>query len=178
MQRIPGAVDVHVHQVFSYPTLFLNVDRTRAQSVGLSQQDVANSLLLTLSSSAQITPSFWVNPATGFEYSVAVQVPQYQIGSMQNLENIPISSASPNKPQQLLSNLGASKPKCPALGDLSLQQPAYDRHLCLNRGTRPGRRRERHPENFEGLSGAKLPRGTQMEISGQVATMASSSSPG
>ena len=94
IQHIPGAVDVHVHQMFSYPTLFLDVDRTRAQSVGLSQQDVANSLLLTLSSSFQITPSFWVNPANGVEYNVAVQVPQYKMDSMQSLENIPVSSAS------------------------------------------------------------------------------------
>ena len=66
--------------------MYLNVDRTRAQSVGLSQQDVANSVLLTLSSSFQINPSFWVNPANGFEYNVAVQVPQYKIDSMQSLE--------------------------------------------------------------------------------------------
>ena len=105
IQLIPGAVDVHVQQLFSAPTLFLNVDLTRAQTVGLTEQDVANSLLLTLSSSFQINPSFWVNPATGVEYNVAVQVPQYKIDSMQSLDNIPISSATPNRPQQLLSNL-------------------------------------------------------------------------
>ena len=82
-------MDVHVQQLRSYPTLFLNVDRTKAQSVGLSQQDVANSLLLSLSSSFQINPSFWVNPANGIEYNVAVQVPQYKIDSMQALDNIP-----------------------------------------------------------------------------------------
>ena len=65
VQHVPGAVDVHVHQMFSYPTLFFDVDRTRAQSVGLSQRDVANSLQLALSSSFQVTPSFWVNPSTG-----------------------------------------------------------------------------------------------------------------
>ena len=89
IQHIPGAVDVHVQQLRSYPTLFLDVDRTKAQSVGLSQQDVANSLLLSLSSSFQINPSFWVNPANGVEYNVAVQVPQYKIDSMQALDNIP-----------------------------------------------------------------------------------------
>ena len=68
IQHIPGAVDVHVQQLRSYPAIFLDVDRTRVQSVGISQQDVANSVLLTLSSSAQVTPSFWVNPATGYEY--------------------------------------------------------------------------------------------------------------
>ena len=94
IQHIPGAVDVHVQQLRSYPAIFLNVDRTRVQSVGLSQQDVANSVLLTLSSSFQVSPSFWVNPANGYEYNVAVQVPQYKIDSMQSLDNIPISSAS------------------------------------------------------------------------------------
>ena len=71
---------------------------------GLSQQDVANSVLLTLSSSFQINPSFWVNPATGIEYNVAVQVPQYKIDSMQALDNIPISSAS-TKAAQILGNM-------------------------------------------------------------------------
>ena len=69
--------------------------------LGLSEQDVANSLLLTLSSSFQINPSFWVNPANGMEYNVAVQVPQYKIDSMQSLDNIPISSAGPGRPQEL-----------------------------------------------------------------------------
>ncbi len=105
IEVIPGAVDVHIQQLFSAPTLYLDVDRTRAQTVGLSEQDVANSLLLTLSSSFQINPSFWVNPANGMEYNVAVQVPQYKVDSMQSLDNIPISSAGPGRPQQLLSNL-------------------------------------------------------------------------
>ena len=84
IQHIPGAVDVHVQQLFSYPTLLLDVNRTRAQSVGLSEQDIANSLLLSLSSSYQINPSFWVNPVSGINYNVAVQVPQYKIDSMQS----------------------------------------------------------------------------------------------
>ena len=105
IQQIPGAVDVHVQQLFSAPTLFLNVDRTRAQSVGLSQQDVANSLLLTLSSSFQINPSFWVNPANGIEYNVAVQVPQYKIDSMQTLDNIPDFLVRHAQRPQVLGNL-------------------------------------------------------------------------
>src|SRR4029077_17028237 len=106
VQHVPGTVDVHVQQLFSYPTLFLNIDRTRAQSVGLSQQDVANSLLLTLSSSFQINPSFWVNPSNGNEYNVTVQVPQYKIDSLQALNNIPVSSVSTKTPQ-VLGNLAA-----------------------------------------------------------------------
>jgi len=173
VQQIPGAVDVHVHQLFSYPTLFLDVDRTRAQSVGLSQQDVANSLLLSLSSSSQITPSFWVNPTSGFEYNVAVQVPQYQISSMQNLENIPISSASANRPQELLSNLAQLHLNAePALITHFNNQPMIDIYASAE-----GR-------DLGGVAGdirkvlkqyqSKLPRGTQMTLSGQVATMTSS----
>ncbi len=87
---LPGAADVHVQQMYSTPALFLNVDRTRAQSVGLSQNDVAQSVLLTLSSSFQTAPSFWVDPKSGVEYNVAVQVPQYKFDTMQSLQNIPV----------------------------------------------------------------------------------------
>ena len=129
-QHIPGAVDVHVQQLFSSPTLFLNVDRTRALSVGLSQQDVANSLLLTLSSSFQINPSFWVNPSNGIEYNVAVQVPQYKIDSMQTLDNIPISSlrdenaAGAGQPGAVERQRGAG-------AHHALQQSDHDRYLCV-----------------------------------------------
>ena len=96
------------------------------QSVGLSQQDVANSLLLSLSSSFQITPSFWVNPANGNEYNVAVQVPQYKIDSMQTLDNIPISSATTLTPQ-ILGNLArVSVTSEPALISHYDSQPMID----------------------------------------------------
>ena len=147
IQHIPGAVDVHVQQLFSYPTMFLNVDRTRAQSVGLSQQDVANSLLLTLSSSFQINPSFWVNPANGIEYNVAVQVPQYKIDSMQSLENIPISSASTTNAASL-GKSGAAERQRRARLDHALQHPADDRRLCLGRRARPRRRGSRTSKKF------------------------------
>ena len=133
------------------PTIFLNVDRTRAQSVGLSQQDVANSLLLTLSSSFQINPSFWVNPANGIEYNVAVQVPQYKIDSMQALDNIPISSASTKTPQ-ILGNLAHDEREYRTGADHPLQQPADDRRLCFRRRARSGRRGQRHSESAEGFS--------------------------
>jgi multidrug efflux pump subunit AcrB len=173
VERIPGAVDAHVQQLFSYPTLFLNVDRTRAQSVGLSEQDVANSLLLALSSSFQINPSFWVNPSTGTEYNVAVQVPQYKIDSVQSLDNIPISSASPNRPQELLSNLAQLN-----LNALPALISHYDNQPMINVYTSVEGR------DLGGVAGDirnvlkdfehRLPRGTHMELRGQVATMASS----
>jgi multidrug efflux pump subunit AcrB len=172
IQHIPGAVDVHVQQLRSYPAIFLNVDRTRVQTVGLSQQDVANSVLLSLSSSAQVTPSFWVNPATGYEYNVSVQVPQYKIDSMQSLDNIPISSARTAAPQ-ILGNMGTLNVNAePAL----LSQ--YDTQAMMNvYASVEGRDLGGVDADIQKVLADfqnKLPRGTQLFRRGQVATMTSS----
>jgi CzcA family heavy metal efflux pump len=173
VQLIPGAIDVHVQQLFSAPTLFLNVDRTRAQTVGLSEQDVANSLLLTLSSSFQINPSFWVNPVNGMEYNVAVQVPQYKIDSMQTLDNIPISGDTPNKPQELLSNLAQVNLNIePALITHYNNQPMIDVYASVE-GRDLGGVASDIRNVLKGYE-SKLPRGTELELRGQVATMESS----
>jgi CzcA family heavy metal efflux pump len=172
IQHIPGAVDVHVQQLRSFPAIYLDVDRARVQSVGVSQQDVANSLLLTLSSSAQVTPSFWVNPASGYEYNVAVQVPQYKIDSMQSLDNIPITSVSSKTPQ-ILGNMGTLSVNTePAL----LSQ--YDSQAMMNvYASVEGRDLGGVDADIQKVLADfqdKLPRGTQLVRRGQVATMTSS----
>jgi multidrug efflux pump subunit AcrB len=172
IQHIPGAVDVHVQQLRSFPAIFLDVDRTRVQSVGLSQQDVANSVLLTLSSSAQVSPSFWVNPANGFEYNVAVQVPQYKIDSMQSLDNIPISSALTKTPQ-ILGNMGTLRVNTePALLSEYDNQPMMNVYASVE-----GRDLGGVDTDIQKVLADykdKLPRGTQLFRRGQVATMTSS----
>src|SRR2546430_2398806 len=75
--QIPGAADVHVHQAVHGPDLRVNVDRTRAQQIGLSQNDVARTMLISLSSSGQTAPNYWLNFQNGVNYQVAVQTPQY-----------------------------------------------------------------------------------------------------
>ncbi len=172
IKQIPGAVDVHVQQLFSAPTMFLNVDRTQAQSVGLSQQDVANGLLLTLSSSFQINPSFWVNPANGIEYNVAVQVPQYKIDSLQSIQNIPISSPTTTTPQ-VLSNLAQLSVNVePALISHYDAQPMINIYSSIEGRDLGGVDTDIQKvlADFQD----KLPRGTQIERRGQVATMNSS----
>jgi len=172
VQRVPGAVDVHVQQLFSYPTLFLNIDRTRAQEVGLSQQDVANSILLTLSSSFQINPSFWVNPANGNEYNVAVQVPQYKIDSMQTLENIPVSSISTTTPQ-ILGNLSQIRVNVePALITHYNSQPMIDVYASVEGRDLGGV--DGDIQNILKKFQSQLPRGSQLARQGQAATMTSS----
>ncbi len=93
VSRIPGAADVHIHQIVDYPELRVNVDRSKAVQVGLTQRDVSNSLLISLSSSGQVAPNQWLNPQNGVNYQVAVQTPQYRIDSVDSLMHTPISSS-------------------------------------------------------------------------------------
>jgi len=172
LQHIPGAVDVHVQQLRSYPAIYLDVDRTRAQSVGLSEQDVANSVLLSMSSSFQINPSFWVNPSNRFEYNVAVQVPQYKIDSMTTLDNVPISSASTKTPE-ILGNLATvSVNSEPALLSEYDAQSMVDIYASVE-----GRDLAAVDSDIQKVLAdfrGKLPRGTQLVRRGQVETMTSS----
>jgi multidrug efflux pump subunit AcrB len=91
---IPGAVDVHLAQVMDTPELLVNVDRTAAQDVGLTMRDVASDLLISLSSSSQTAPNFWMDPKTGVQYPVAIQTPQIRVDSIQSLETTPLTSGS------------------------------------------------------------------------------------
>ena len=102
----PGAVDVHVQQAFDAPTLqHGHRSDSRAQSVGMKARDVAQNVLVSLSSSFQTAPSFWLDPQNGVSYSVAVQTPQYRLDSLQALENTPIGAARRGAAPQILGNL-------------------------------------------------------------------------
>jgi multidrug efflux pump subunit AcrB len=89
--RIPGAVDVHIHQVVDYPEIRVNVDRNKAGQVGLTQRDVTNSLLISLSGSSQIAPAQWLNWASGVQYQISVQTPQRKIDTLDALMQTPIA---------------------------------------------------------------------------------------
>jgi multidrug efflux pump subunit AcrB len=90
-RKIPGLVDMNLKQVFDYPNLDVNVDRIRAARLGLSQRDVANSLLITLSSSALVAPSYFLNPQNSVNYIVAVKVPLKKLTSVDDLLSTPIT---------------------------------------------------------------------------------------
>ena len=92
--RIPGAADVHVHQVVDAPELRINVDRIKAGQLGLTQRDVASSLLISLSGSSQVAPNFWLNWKNGVSYNILIQTPQYKIDSVAKLMRTPVSAAS------------------------------------------------------------------------------------
>ncbi|HWG68811.1 MAG TPA: efflux RND transporter permease subunit [Steroidobacteraceae bacterium] len=94
LHGVPGAVDLHIQQSGDYPQFDVNVDRTKAQLLGLTEQSVASNLLVSLSGSFQTAPSFWVDSKTGTQYQVATQTPQYQLQSLNDLGNTPLSAGT------------------------------------------------------------------------------------
>ncbi len=108
LKFVPGTVDFRIQQPFNYPKIHIDVDRTKANEIGLSQKDVAQNLLIALSGSFQTAPSFWLDPRTGVSYSVQTQSPQYRITKPQDLENIPINNGTPQTGvPQILSGIAA-----------------------------------------------------------------------
>ena len=101
IRTVPGIADLRIQQVFNYPQINVEVDRTLASEVGLSQRDVANSLLVTLSGSQQVHPNFWLNPENGVSYPIVAQMPQYRVDTMSDLINIPLASSEANAMQYL-----------------------------------------------------------------------------
>jgi multidrug efflux pump subunit AcrB len=101
IRTVPGIADLRIQQVFNYPQLNVDVDRTLASAVGLSQRDVANSLLITLSGSAQVHPNFWLNNENGVSYPIVAQMPQYRVDTMSDLVNVPVASSESNAMQYL-----------------------------------------------------------------------------
>jgi multidrug efflux pump subunit AcrB len=107
VRYVPGAADVRIQQPFDYPNMTVNVDRTRAQSIGLTQRDVAQSLLIALSGSFQTTPNFYLDPKSGVSYSVAIQTPQYNLDSLAALKSLPVNSGSSTQ-MSVASSMGSS----------------------------------------------------------------------
>ncbi|MEH2321709.1 efflux RND transporter permease subunit [Nostoc sp.] len=171
MTRIPGAVDVHLQQVVDAPELRLDVDRTEAQQLGMTQRDVANSVLTSLSSSGQAAINQWLDPKKGVSYTLAVQVPQYKIDSIDSLKNTPVGNGQ--TAPQLLGNLASVK------RDTVMQvvnhyniQPVFD--IYANSSGRDLGGVARDVNRIIADYQKKLPKGSQINVRGQVQTMNSS----
>ena len=171
MLHIPGAADVHVHQVANAPEIRVNVDRTRASQVGLTQRDVASSLLISLSSTSQIAPNFWLNPANGVNYPVGVQTPIYRMDSSDTLASTPITGAG--GAPELLSNLATFErgEEMQVVNHYNVQ-PVMDIFANVQDRDLGGFARDvdRVLEDVR----KKLPRGVFIDMRGQVETMNSS----
>jgi multidrug efflux pump subunit AcrB len=109
--NVPGIVDAHVQQELDAPEMYYDIDRTRAQELGLNVQSVANNINISLSSSEQVSPNFWTDPRNGIPYYLAVQTPEYRLHNKNDLDNTPISSTVAGNAQitNLLGNISSSK---------------------------------------------------------------------
>jgi len=188
VRYVPGAADARIQQPFNYPMMKVDVDRTRAQQVGLTQKDVAASLLVSLSGSFQTAPSFYLDPNNGVSYSVAIQSPQYKLDSLAALQSLPVNGALPiqqpggstaaatpgaQRTEQVLGNLASITPGF-ELGTVSHYnvQPVIDIYANVD-GTDLGSV-TRKIEKIIDQHKAELPRGSHFILRGQSETMKSS----
>ncbi len=168
VQAIPGAVDVHIHQEVSYPTVQVNVDRLKAEQIGLQQRDVANSMLISLSGSGQTAPNQWLNPQNGVNYQVVVQSPQYRMDSFDALKRTPVTTTAGNN-SQLLANLATLKRGVSTIVvDHYNIQPTFDVYADVDRRDLGGVANEIH-KIIKAEKG--LPSGAFIELRGEVTTM-------
>src|SRR5947207_867704 len=167
--EIPGAADVHLHQVVHGPDLRVNVDRTRAQQIGLSQNDVARTMLISLSSSGQASPNVWLNFQNGVNYQVAVQTPQYKMDTLQDLKNTPV--VAPNQPRpELLGNLATvERRESPIIVNHYDVQPVFD--VLANVQGRDLGGVAGQVNKILDQTKKNLPRGTFLNVRGQVESM-------
>jgi CzcA family heavy metal efflux pump len=94
IRAIPGVADARIQQSNQAPTFNVDVDRTQAQLLGLTTRDVANSMVVNLAGSSQVAPTYWLNPATGVTYPIVMQTPQNQIDSLAALSALPVGNGS------------------------------------------------------------------------------------
>jgi multidrug efflux pump subunit AcrB len=172
MRSVPGAVDVHIQQLVDQPRLQYDIDRTRIQQVGLTERDVAGNVLVSLSSSFQTTPNFWLNPKNGVSYNIAVQTPQYKLDSIDAVGNIPVNSPAVPAPQ-LFENLSTmSRMSEPAIVSHYDVQRVIDIYASVQGRDLGGVAND--VQRIIADATKKLPRGSRIVTRGQVATMQSS----
>ena len=170
MRFVSGTADLRIQQPFDQPDLNLRVERTKAEELGFSAQDIAQNLLVSLSGSFQTSPAFWLDPKNHVSYSIATQTPQYRADTLQDLQNIPVTGTDPTAPPSIMASLvsvqrGAGMavvshynvaPVIDIFGTVAgrdLGGVATDINKAID-ATRP-----------------QLPRGSQVVVRGQVQTM-------
>lgn len=169
IKYIPGIADLHIQQAFNQPELRINVDRTRAGEVGLTERDVATSLLVSLSGSAQTAPSFWVNPQNHVSYPLVAQVPQYLVDSLSALENISITGGTSREPQVLGGLATISRGQGESVVSHYDVQPVIDIFGAVqdrDLGAVAGK-----IQGIIDASAPELPKGSTVVMRGQVETM-------
>ncbi len=172
VQAIPGIADAHIHQEIANPTLAVNVDRLKARQIGLTQQDVAQSMLISLTGTGQTAPNEWLNPQNGVNYQVVVQTPQYRIDSLQSLARTPITSPAGNTSQLLGNVANFERSVTPVVIDHYDIQPVYDIYASTDQRDLGGIATD--IRKIMDQTEKTLPVGTTLALRGEVQTMTDS----
>ena len=169
VQAIPGVVDAHIHQQLEQPTIDVNVDRLKARQIGLTQQDIANSMLISLTGTGQTAPNEWLNPQNGVNYQVVVQTPQYRIDSMQSLARTPLTSPQGNASQMLSNVANFQRDVTPIIINHYNIQPTYDIYADVDQRDLGGVASAIRKVMDKSVD--DLPQGTTLALRGEVETM-------
>jgi multidrug efflux pump subunit AcrB len=169
LRGIPGAVDVHVHQVLDGPRLKLDVDRALAMQSGLTERDVAQSLLISLTGSGTTNTNFWLNPKNGVSYQVAVQMPQHRVDGVPVLENIPVVAGGATSPALLTTLASVQRATTPVALNHYNVQPVFDVYANVQ-GTDLGSVADRVEKAVDELR-KDLSKASTIAMRGQVQSM-------
>jgi multidrug efflux pump subunit AcrB len=168
LRHVAGLVDARIQQSLSSPGFNVDVDRTRAQYVGVTERDVTNSLVINLAGSSQVAPTFWLNPDNGVSYPIVMQTPQYQVDTLAALKNLPITAAG--APSQ---TLGAIANVSRVARSASISQYNIQSMIQIY-GTTQGRDLGAVAADVQKIvdeSAQNAPKGAQVVLLGQVRTM-------
>ena len=169
MRAIPGVADARLQQGSTYPALAVDVNRTQASRLGLTEKDVANSLNTSLAGSAQTAPAYWLNPRNGVSYPIVAQTPQYRVDTLSDLNNVPLNGAPGSTPQIMGAVASLHRESVPAVVSHYAIEPAYDVYAATQ-----GRDLGAVAADINSLIKATakdLPKGASVTLRGQVTTM-------
>ena len=171
IRRVPGIADVRIQQSRKNPVLNIDVDRTRAQQLGITARDVTNNLAVNLAGSSQVAPTFWLNPANGVSYPIVIQTPQYQLDSLSALANVSVGGNSGNTPQ----TLGALANFTRTAGNALVSQYDIQPLIQINATTqdRDLGAVAKDIRNIIADTAKDVPKGSSVVLLGQVRTMES-----
>jgi CzcA family heavy metal efflux pump len=173
VRRIPGVADARIQQSARSPTFNVDVDRTRAQYVGLTERDVANSMVVNLAGSSQVAPTYYLDPKNGVSYSIVMQTPQYQLDSLSSLETLPMTAASGTPTPVILGGIAditrTTSNAVVSQYDIQSMVQIYATPQGRDLGSVAADIRQTIAE-----SAKELPKGSTVALVGQVQTMESS----
>jgi multidrug efflux pump subunit AcrB len=169
INKIPGIADARIQQADNYPELLVDVDRTRAKQLGITERDVTNSLVVTMAGSGQVAPAFWLNKRNGVSYPIVAQTPEYRNQSLSDLENIPIAGSNAHGPQILGGLATITRSNTPAVVSHYAVQPVIDIFATPEHRDLGGLATD--IENVLKDNAKDRPKGATISLRGQVQTM-------